>query len=397
MADWKDDYRQGSFRGVEFFTLSHEFQSGRRNVDHEFPSKEEGNSEDLGKRLPRFTLNIYVLGDNYFDLRNELIEALDREGPGELVHPYLGTKDVQVGGYSLTETVDEGRIARFTVEFITAGTPKFPEENIDPAEAVEAAALAALDAAQAALEAGMSVANSPARVATAAADLVDDATDRIDAVLDTVGTGAQAVADVAFAIRNIKADAAALVVAPDQLAARFRDAFELLFDAVEDFKAFARSISEEVSSTRYDPVIGGETAVKARLEGNQLAFQNFLVDVAIASQARAAIRGNFISVNEALDIKALLFSDIDAQIGNITDDDEFQRMKDLQVEIDRGLPPVDVGEIITFTPMDVLPVLVIAHKLFGNIDRESEIIEQNDIRHSGFAPLGVPIEVSSGD
>lgn len=393
--DWKDNYRQGSFRGVEFKAKSHKYDSGRHDVEHEFPSKREGNTEDLGQRLPKHMLELYVLGDDYFEQRDALMEALDQEGPGQLIHPYLGTKQVQVGKYTVQETVEEGRMARFSVEFNTAGIAQFPAESVDAFQSILDAVDKVLDAATAALEAGFSVLNAPARVAEAAADLVDGACDRIDKVVKIVGTSAQGVADVAFAIRNIRADVVDLVKAPGLLAQRFRDAFGLLADAVEDFKDLAESLSGETSSFSPDPVIGADTPTVNKLIGNQLAFENFFVSVSIATQSSAAIQGNYLSVNEALVIRDLINSDIEDRLLKVTDDDTYQELKDLQVAANIGLPPQDVGELISYTPPETMPALVICQKLFGNIVKADEIVSHNHVSHPGFVPGLIPIEVST--
>lgn len=397
MADWRDDFRQGSFRGVEFFTQSHSFSSGRRNVDHEFPSKEEGNSEDIGLRLPRYSLDIYVLGDDYFDKRDELREALDKEGPGDLIHPYLGeVGQVQVSTYTISETKDEGRICRISVEFVEAGVPKFPAENLDFFASLLGAAESVVGFAKDVLAAGVEVAGFPARVATAAADVVSAAADQVDDVAKIVGKGADSVADVAFAIRNIKADISDLLRTPEELANRFQSAFDLLFEAADDFKDLANQLSGTTSSFSPTPVVDTGTPTSSRIQGNQLAIQNFIVELSLATQARAAIQGNYLSVQEAVFYRDQLSEDISNQLINTTSDDMYQSLRDVQVQAGFGLPPVELGELITYTPPKTLPALVISHILFGNVSREQEIIDENNVRHPGFVPGQIPIEVTSG-
>lgn len=394
LPSWKDRYRQGSFRGVEFKTKSHKFDSGRHDVEHEFPSKEEGNSEDLGKRLPKFMLEVYVLGDDYFDQRDRLREALEAEGSGELIHPYLGKIDVQVGKYTLTETVEETRLARFSIEFTNAGIPKFPAEAIDAVQSITSAVSGVLNAATAALTVGLSVVNAPSRVAQAASQLVRDGAARVKQVTRIVGSSAQGVADVAFAIDQITAQASDLVKTPDILAQRFIDAFALLKTAVTDAKTLAKSISDQVSSFAPSAVMGADTPTVARLRMNQTSFTNFLVNVAISQQSQAAIEGDYVSTAEAIDVRDQINADIDRQLPLIEDDDSYQNIKDLQVGVNLGLPPQNVGEILTYTPAKALPALVISQNIFGNISKEDEIINQNGVRHPGFVPGGFPIEVS---
>ena len=394
MADWRDNYVSGSFRGVPFFTASHEFTGGRRAVEHEFPSKDNGNTEDIGRRLRGFSLNIYVLGDDYFQLRDNLIDAFEAEGAGELIHPYLGTKSVQVFDFSVSETVEEGRIARFQVRFSEAGEPKFPAENSDAFEQTLSVADQILETTGSFFSTAFDV-SGPSRIIESAQVIVEDTADVIEGIAKQGGDSAQGIADVAFAVRELKADSLALMREPALLAQRFQDSFALLRDAVGDSKTLASLLSNGTSNIQYDAVLGADTPTTRQIESNQLALKNFIIETSVSEQARAAVNGNFVSVNEAVDVRDLLSSDIDRQLDFVEDDNAFQSLRDLQVSSNDALPPAGVGEVLTFTPNGTLPALVISNRLFGNIEKEQEIINQNDIRHPGFVPAQIPIEVSS--
>lgn len=394
-GDWRERYREGSFRGVPFYTKSHKFQSGRRKATHEFPEKEVGNSEDLGKKLPTFSLDLYVLGDSYFEQRDALIKALDTKGAGELIHPYLGTKQVQVGGYSLSETNEEGGMARFSVEFDLAGKKKFPAEEQDAVQSVLDGILNVINAANAAFSAAFSIANTPARVAQSAAKLVKKATGAVDRVARKVGKTADAVNDVAYALKNIEADVEQLLNTPSVLAERFNAAFDLLFNTTDDLKDLARRLSEETNNIEYEPVVGAETPTVTRLKGNQNAFSDFIINVSLANSMKAAIQASYVSNEEAIELRDTLNRDIEKQLPLIDDDESYQNMKDSQVALNRGLPPQSTGQIISFTPPVTLPALVISNRLFGNIEKENEIIEHNKVEHPGFVQGGFEIEVTS--
>lgn len=396
MATWADKYREGSFRNVKFYTKAHEYNAGRRDVKHEFPNREKGNTEDLGKKLPGFNLEIYVLGDDYFDARDKLLDALDKEGPGELVHPYLGKKNVQVGEYSLSETTEETRLARFKVNFTLAGSADLPAETVDPFQAALNAINGVLDAAQAGLEAGFNVINYPARVALLAGKGVQAAADRLTAVSRLMSGTAAGIADAAYVIRNTKATALDLVKTPSALAEQFKSAFSLLIDAAEDFATLTSIFSNQTSSFETEEVVGGDTETTAQMVRNGAAFSGFISQVSIATQAQAAIEATYKSAQEAARVRAQLNADIETQLPLIGDDETFQKVKDLQAAVNLALPPPNVGDVVTFTLPKTLPVLVIANRLFGDIDKEAEIISQNKVRHPGFVPGLSTIEVTNG-
>lgn len=47
---WKDDLREASFKGIPFYVDKTEDEFGRRIVHNEFPGKEIGSIQDLGRK-----------------------------------------------------------------------------------------------------------------------------------------------------------------------------------------------------------------------------------------------------------------------------------------------------------------------------------------------------------
>ena len=126
---WRDNLLDASFRGVAFGVNDTEAPiAGRRLAVHEYPGRDEPFVEDLGRRTKRWEIEAFVVGDEYADARDALIEACDMPGPGELVHPYLGSLQVACTACSLVERTREGRMARFTLSFVEAGENQYPDE-----------------------------------------------------------------------------------------------------------------------------------------------------------------------------------------------------------------------------------------------------------------------------
>ncbi|WP_172820693.1 DNA circularization N-terminal domain-containing protein, partial [Escherichia coli] len=87
---WKDRLQDASFRGVPFKVEEESAGTGRRVETHEYPNRDKPYTEDLGKITFRPSITAYVVGDDCFDQRDRLIEALNKPGPGTLVHPTYG-------------------------------------------------------------------------------------------------------------------------------------------------------------------------------------------------------------------------------------------------------------------------------------------------------------------
>lgn len=392
---WLDNYRQGSFRGVEFRLRAHTLEGGRRKQDREFAKRENGNSEDLGKKLKSFSLDMYVLGDDYFAQRDALLEALDSEGAGTLVHPYLGTRIVQVGNYSLNETVDEGRIARFNVQFSEAGEIKFPDQVEDDIAATTDNALNLQEQAKGVFEELFSVANQAAFVINAAADGVDAIVDTLDEAVKKVR---EPIANLSFAIANIKASVNDLIRRPGELADILGETFDSLLDELDGDEETTNRILGQVSNSidgAFTPVIG-ETPSRQREATNQSALQNLTKELVLSTRARAVVQIDFLSTEAALEAQREIVEGLDAQLNLAANDDLFQSIQDVQTSITRALPRTGTTELITITPVQTIPALVIAYDEFEDLDKETEIIEENNIDHPGFVPGGEPIQVSAG-
>lgn len=131
----------GTFRGVAFDIKGEQGQNGgRRTVKREFPLRENGGADDLGKRLREYSFNAVIVGEDYLTRRDALIDALDAPGPGELVHPNYGTLQIQVDAWDCKEDTSSGGRAEFSVKFYPPLTTTAPVSTADTAAQTQATA-----------------------------------------------------------------------------------------------------------------------------------------------------------------------------------------------------------------------------------------------------------------
>ena len=94
----------GSFKGVPFFIKEYERQNGGRNiVSKSVPFSSNFVNQDLGGKIPAYSFDAYLVGDEFKESRDNLIAACDEEGSGELVHPFFGRFRVECIGYSVSK------------------------------------------------------------------------------------------------------------------------------------------------------------------------------------------------------------------------------------------------------------------------------------------------------
>ena len=121
-SPWRDRLRPASFRGAGFNVEVSARAGGRRVALHEFPKRDEPYAEDMGRRARRHQVTAYLIGPDYLDDRDVLLEALEREGAGLLVHPTLGEFDVLCEGFGANERRERGGFVEVEMTFVEAGS-----------------------------------------------------------------------------------------------------------------------------------------------------------------------------------------------------------------------------------------------------------------------------------
>ncbi|CZF86842.1 DNA circularization protein [Grimontia marina] len=142
---WQDR-REASFRGVPFLLLTVRGKTGRRAVTHEYPKSDQGWPEDNGGALNAETIKAVLVGPNAQAQCQQLLDALNVAGPGELVHPYWGIRQVQVGDVSYDFDNNERDICRLSFQVYAASDTLFPADRIDTQQAVSSQAALANEA-----------------------------------------------------------------------------------------------------------------------------------------------------------------------------------------------------------------------------------------------------------
>jgi prophage DNA circulation protein len=192
---WRDDLRRASWRGVEFDVLATESRFGRRTALHEYPFRDPVWIEDLGRGPRRMHLVGYLVGDDVVQQQDEMIEAAEQEGPGELVHPTLGLRQVSLVEFGTSARHELGRVVELSFVFIEGEQRLYPASAASTTDAVAEAADACDEASE-----------------TSFLDSVKEAVQSgYDTVKDTVQSGMAAVKQAQATVRGWTSTASRLV------------------------------------------------------------------------------------------------------------------------------------------------------------------------------------------
>ncbi len=107
-----------SFRGVPFVIEGSNPRRGRQVALHTYPFRDDPWPEDMS-RSPRITsFRGFVLGDDCDHQIQALITAVEQAGPGQLVHPSLGSFSATVLEFAASDSKEEGRLWSFEMTVV---------------------------------------------------------------------------------------------------------------------------------------------------------------------------------------------------------------------------------------------------------------------------------------
>lgn len=395
-AAWLNKFRQASFRGVKFFIEGHDLAGGRRGVQHEYAQRDKPFTEDTGRKGRKFDIEAYVIGDNYFPARDALLKAVEQEGPGELIHPYLGRQIVNCFDFRLKETKSQMGMAIFTLSFVESGQVEFPSAADDTAFLIQNAAELNIANLQTAFVNKFTVDNKPQFLKDDVIAKINSYTTQIKSISEGLSSKkAEVIAELAFAIENFSASAVDLIEKPAELAKQYADSLRLLRNSADSVDEVFAAINKFFGFGDDDSEIEITTPNRDQQQDNRDAVNDLIIGIAISEAATAAQEIQFTSLNDANGIRDQITDKIDTQSENLTDDNLFQSMQDLRANTVLGVPSPEqnLAFIASIKLNKSLPSLVLSYDLYESLDLEQDIVDRNKVANPAFVPGGVNIEV----
>lgn len=409
-----------SYRGVPFFVDATDDEFARRGAHHQYPRRDKGTWEDLGKDDSVYSLNGYVTElspGGYAAARDKLIAACTAGGLGDLVHPYFGTKKVQCTTCRVMHSDRENGVARFALSFIEADEPVAPAEADDNAAKVNDAADAAQDAALEDFAESWNLAGVPGYVYDAATGLVQDVANTLT---ELAGPLPGVIEDTGkFISGTAKLLGMAREALDNPMAFFMRQANSLTGGLLGDGLALGGKVAglgrmlSLLSGNEKDayknqqifratgqswPSVPTYTENRKTQAGNQQALQALVERTAVIDAARMTPYMPLESREEAEAVRNALTEQIDA-LADKAPDKLYKRLEVLRAALVAGITKrgPELGRIGSYTPKATRPALVVAYEIYQDIGREAErateLAARNGVHHPGFVPGGQTLEV----
>ncbi|VXC68490.1 putative DNA circulation family protein [Pseudomonas sp. 8Z] len=402
---WRDEMRPGSFRGVPFYIEGSDQSGGRRSILDEFPLRDLPSTQDMGRKARQYVLDMYVIGADYMAARDKLIEALEGAGPGTLMHPYRGELQViTYGEYRVVESTREGGLARITQTFAEAGEEPRPDGSPVPGVEVNARADLVQQEAVEEFAQDWNVADYASFVGEEAVTMLQEATAWVYQAGGVMGGGAQ----LSGLYNRLTGSLAQLILAPGNLAASLLGLVRGLGSGTDPISALKAQMSLfNLGSRPKVPVPQGySTPGRMQVANNQQAVYR-LIERAAAVEASRLATGRpvtpdgqvapgvvFESRDDAVQVRDQLVIELD-RLQLAARPERYRSLAALcaAVVADMNRRSASLAPLAEYQLLDTQPALLIAHRLYGDASRASDIIARNKIKHPGFVPGGQVLEV----
>lgn len=424
-----EDRLTASFRGVEFLLEEADGESGRRAIPHAYPKKEIGYTEDNGKVLTQERISGRVVGDDYFEQLQAILEALNKQGPGELVHPWFGIRKVQVGkvSHKLINKIDGTATINF--EVFEVGENLFPNSKSDTATQVKTEADKTKDAVNSSFE-NIFDTNTLDGVGDMVDQFLDDLdeltrglpslpddlrqwTDRLMRTKDSVGKLLAYPGDLARETMGLLEDIKGVVKDP----IRALDVYSNVQSRWDGMRAelavtggLARNISSDGGMAGSVPKFANPSKNDAMLS-NANAFKTLTLNSAVLAQCSALAEADIVQklddtaqVVESLsgaERNAILTGQQLKNIGyGIADQlalyaaaavesgssSVWRQMRILRQAVlaDTRSRAELLPQISIYKPLDTVPVALVAWQQTGNTERRDSIVQRNGFSNPAF-------------
>lgn len=432
---WIDNLQDASLRGVPFKVDEDEATFGRRVQVHEYPNRDKPWAEDMGRATRRFSVQAYLVGDDYFEQRNRLIEAVEKPGSCTLVHPFYGEMTVTVTDeVRVSHTKDEGRICRVSFSFIESGELSFPKAGIATGAKLTGAAALMDDFLSSAFEA-FGLDGLPDFTQNG---LLDDATEMFDTVTDAmqyVDSG------ISAASRLMQGDLSVLLMPPssgmsfvNQLQTMWRAGTKLtgnVTDMISMVKGLSgitldtglaprgvwktdsastqarteqrnyvaqairtSALSEAVNTVTNLPKSTASTTVTSEQSSTPVivshpAVNDLLEDDTAVGVITSTGTDTVPSWDDLTEVRDTLNTAIDQEMTRVTDDGLFLALRQVRTALNEDITSrlEQTSRTVDRVPYEILPAVVLAADWYDDAGREYDITARNAIRHPGFVPV----------
>lgn len=385
-------YLKASYKNIPFFVSTADKDSGRRNVDHEYPNVDYSDKEDLGLIDYVFQIEGYLIGDN-LDRERKLFENVLEDGlDGYLIHPWRSAINCVVANYKAKESNNEYNMIRYSITFKRQKTTKLAPFVVDTRKQIKEVRDLYLN------DVKSSFANKYSLLDKLKSQ-VNKIRDTIEKCFDIVQKARQVASDTAIvrrSLENVRGKIIELSLSAEALCDAFNDILLLgteLFTG-EFFKIEGKQQLNEQRSI----IASTKTLALSSEDAESKEVANALYYTALAAFSTLIGETDFDTESEAKEALKFLLTEFNEMSEEDISDNLFLALRNLRqaVYFDLDQRYFSLPSLLTMKLSQQETSLTLCYAVNGNIDYEETIVNGNDIEHPLFIPASVNLKVKTG-
>lgn len=370
----------GSFKGVPFFFDSADFSGGGRNVQtNEIPFSDSHVNEDVGKNVESYQFNIYFVGEDAENKKNEFLKVCNEDGAGELVHPHFGVFNARVkGGISLSYNN--------RLEYISGSVTFVPENDFEIQNTVVSLSGKTKAKAEELRNAVANYSSKKLDVSGKNRSIVDKAVDLSYKAVDAVYSARkvlQKASEFVKQVGRIKSNIRTALMAPRDFVSRMQNLVTMSEDVLNFDVNPKDNVSNCIGLMQFSSDVEVFDGVSSE---NKNSIETLVRLTAASSVAENLVDCEFASTSEAEDFHEKISDSFESMLGLVTDADLYMKAVELEAVSLKNL-----REKISRIPYEVsvdIPetnnLLSIVYGVYGNLDNFDDILSRNGYRDPLF-------------
>lgn len=422
MSELTKQLQPASLAGLAFHVDSAGIEVGRRVQVHEYPQRDKPWAEDLGRATRTIAVEAFVIGLDYIAQTNALIAVAERKGPHALVHPWLGSMQVNLKDPARVRFDAGLGQASISFNFVEAGELAFPAAAKSTPAVSQLAADVLCSASATSFAKKFNVNGLPSFVS----DLAGLNITKTFAAAGAMGASFSALQGWSRQLVASVATVQSLMALPQRLGAQVMDYFDvsrvvasLSLGSAMFGPTFAQSQATAAKSGN-DPLqamvlgivglagnggAGGVLNAPLPVLTTTPARQQSVVNTAATNAlVRRALLAQAVGMSSQMDttvqasafaVRKALTNALDAE-SLLADDAVYDALQAARraVWADVTARASNGARVISVTPAEVMPALVLAYDRYEDASRADEIALRNRVPHLGFLPTR-PLQILS--
>ena len=369
--------RQASFKGVNFYYQDSTIDGGRKTITHEDPDSDIRYVEDLGKLEKTFSITAIIDNNSNYGDRDALLNVLEEEGIGVLIHPEYGTNNVALKGYSVNNNINNLGITTFNLTFEVAEQNRFPQTTKGNKGFLANLKTAVLGENESAFDAAFASVKNKKQQFDSAVATTKQTSQEIQRVSAQIEGNVDGISDYVTTLNELVDDATTLVQTPSDLSAKLRLAFDNLEVAYTNSQDVFTITSGLFGFDQRDRNSTGNSNTQKEIKNNQDQINNFVSASALALAYNASANITYTNSDEVNSIISSLEDGFAALPSNLdrTVRDSLLNMRIETNEILNNLS-ISLPRVTTFKTAKV-SLTSLTYSLYGSLSRKNDIKELN--------------------